>query len=130
MNQDVNFLNQNERDQKKSLWNRKQTKNLSKSKIKEVKENLLELEKCLSKLKKYYNYGDSEYKGIREVGNLLNQPTDEGDYYKPIKTISVFHNKNNYIEYESKGDKNKNLSVMIKMPLYDQTIFKRYDKWS
>ena len=28
-----------------------------------------------------------------------------------IKIISVFDNKNNYIEYESKGDRNKNLSV-------------------
>ena len=86
----------------------KTKKNLSKSKIKEIKEHLLELEKCLSKLKKYYDYDDSECKGIREVGNLFNQPTDEGDYYKQMKTISVFDNKNNYIEYESKGDKNKN----------------------
>ena len=30
------------------------------------------------------------------------------DYYKSIKTKSAFNN--NYIEYESKGDKNKNLS--------------------
>ena len=50
-----------------------------------------------------------EYKGIREVQDLFNQ-TDE-DYYKPIKTTSVFDNKNNYIKYESKGDKDKILSV-------------------
>ena len=31
--------------------------------------------------------------------------TDE-DYYKPISTKSAFNG--NYIEYESKGDKNKN----------------------
>ena len=30
------------------------------------------------------------------------------DYYKPVKTKSAV--KNNYIEYESKGEKNKNLS--------------------
>ena len=30
------------------------------------------------------------------------------DYYKPIKTKSAFNG--NYIEYESKGDKDKNLS--------------------
>ena len=41
---------------------------------------------------------------------LISQSTDE-DYYKPIKITSVFDNENNYIEYESKGDKNKNLSV-------------------
>ena len=41
---------------------------------------------------------------------LISQSTDE-DYYKPIKIASVFDNENNYIEYESKGDKNKNLSI-------------------
>ena len=40
---------------------------------------------------------------------MFNQSTDQ-DYYKPIKTTGVFDNKNNYIEYESKGDKDKNLS--------------------
>ena len=35
-------------------------------------------------------------------------PIDE-DYCKPIKTNDTFNN--NYIEYESKGDKNKTLSV-------------------
>ena len=47
---------------------------------------------------------------MKDIGSLLNQSTDK-DYYKPIKTTSVFDNKNNYIEYESKGDKNKNLTV-------------------
>ena len=37
----------------------------------------------------------------------MNQSTDE-DYYKPIKTKSAFDG--NYIEYQSKGDKDKNLS--------------------
>ena len=37
----------------------------------------------------------------------MNQSTDE-DYYKPIKTKSAFNG--NYIDYESKGDKDKNLS--------------------
>ena len=30
-------------------------------------------------------------------------------YYKAIKTINSFDNKNSYIEYKSKGDKDKNL---------------------
>ena len=38
---------------------------------------------------------------------MFNQSIDE-DYYKPIKTKSAFNG--NYIEYESKGDRNKNLS--------------------
>ena len=76
----------------------------------EIEENLLELEEILFKLIKYYDYDDIEYKGIREVQNLFNLSNDE-DYYKPISTITVFDNKNNYIEYESTGDKTKILSV-------------------
>ena len=57
-------------------------------------------------LKKYYDYDDVEYKEIRNVENLFNQTTDE-DFYKPIRTISVFDNKINYIEYESRGDKDQ-----------------------
>ena len=40
------------------------------------------------------------------IFNLFNQSTDE-DYYKAIKATNGFDNKNNYIEYESKGDKDK-----------------------
>ena len=43
-------------------------------------------------------------------GVARNQSTDE-DYYKPIKTKSVF--KGNYIKHESKGDKDKKLSPKI-----------------
>ena len=59
-------------------------------------------------LKNYYDYGDAEYKRIKDVKNLFNQSINE-DYYKPIKTTDGFDNKNNYIEYESKGDKGKTL---------------------
>ena len=95
---------------RKNLYEMENKKNLSKSKIKKIEKNLRELEKSLFQLKKYYDYDDIEYKGIRDVGNLFNQSTDE-DYYKPVKSTGVFDNKNNYIEYESKVDKNKNLSV-------------------
>ena len=44
-----------------------------KSKIKEIEKNLNELEEGLSKLKKYYDYDDIKYKGIRDVGNLFSQ---------------------------------------------------------
>ena len=92
---------------RKNLYNIKNLRYLSRSKIKEIERNLIELEKKLSK--KYYDYDDNKYKGIRDVENLFNQSTEE-DYYKPIKIINSFGNKNNYIEYESRGDKNKNLS--------------------
>ena len=44
----------------------------------------------------------------KDVGNLFNQSIDE-DYYKPIITNSAFNS--NYIEYESKGDKDKILLI-------------------
>ena len=72
-------------------------------------------------MKKYYDYGDIEYKGIRDMRNLINLPIDE-DYDKPIKSKDAF--KSNYIEYESKGDKDKILSIKK----YDQALFKQYNK--
>ena len=95
------------REIRKNLYEIKNPKNLSKSKIKEIEQNLIESEQSLSKLNKFYYYDDTEYQEIRDVANLFNQSTD-ADYYKPIWTKSVFNG--NYIEYESKGDKNKTLS--------------------
>ena len=90
------------------------TPNLSKPQIKEISENLLELEKSLSNIKKYRSQDDFEHKNLREVRNLFNnvvfneiafnQSIDE-DCYKPVTTKSAFNN--NYIEYESKETKIK-----------------------
>ena len=79
-------------------------KDLSKSKIKEIEHNVIELEKNLLKLNTSHDYDDIEYKGIRDVENLFVE-CDEDYYYEPIKT------NGNYIEYESRGDKDKNLSL-------------------
>ena len=79
-----------------------------KSKIKEIRRNLYEIEtnnnlstpeikeieKFFLNEKKYYDYDDTEYKGIRDVRNLIDLSIDE-DYYKPIKTNDSF--TNNYI---------------------------------
>ena len=59
----------------KNLYEIENKKNLSASKLKETEKNLFELEESLSKLKKYYDYDDAEYKGIRDVRNLFNQST-------------------------------------------------------
>ena len=92
------------------LYDIKNLKDLSKPKRKKIEKVLIELEESLFKLKKYYDHDDIKYKAIRDAGTLFNQSSDKG-YYKPIKTTSVFDNKNNYIEYKSKGDKDKILSV-------------------
>ena len=93
----------------------KNEKNLSVPEIKETDKNLLDLEKTLSSLQKYYDYDDTEYRGIREIENLFNNLFNRAavnkigkDYYKPMKAKRAF--KNNYIKYASKGEKNKNLS--------------------
>ena len=47
-----------------------------------------------------------------DLGNLFNGNSFneiDKNYYKTIKTKSAFNS--NYIEYESKGEKNKNLSI-------------------
>ena len=113
------YKNKSEEDLTKILSEPKPKKNLSKRKIKKVKkdfselryglknlftpeiketeQSLLELEKSLSQLKKYYDYDDTEYQGIRDIGDLFDE-IDE-DYYRPIKTKSAFNA--NYIEYEN-----------------------------
>ena len=85
---------------RKIIYDIKNPKNLSKSKIEEMEKDLFEFEKSCSKPKKYNDYDDNDYRGIWDVKNLFNQ--FDKDYYKPIKTIGGFDNKNNYIEYESK----------------------------
>ena len=82
--------------------------NLFVSIIKEIRRSLLELEENLFKPRKYYDYDDIEYKGIKNIKNLFDLSIDE-DYYKPIITKDAFNG--NYIQNESKGDKGKNLSI-------------------
>ena len=68
-----------------------------------------DLRKYLDTIKKRRNRDsdDPDYEGIRGIENLFNK-IDE-DYYKPVKTKGAFND--NYIEYECRGDKDKNLSL-------------------
>ena len=61
-----------------------------------------------TKKSKYLDDDDAEYKGIADL-ELLVDETDKNDYYKPI-SVKSFH-KDGYKEYESRGDKNKTLSI-------------------
>ena len=58
-------------------------------------------------MKIYYGYDDIEYKGIRDIKRLFDLSIE--DYYEPIKTNNAFNN--NYIEFESKRNKNKSFSI-------------------
>ena len=93
---------------------------LSKSELKEIKNNLYhiektkqfdskktnkrlnELEKKLLELKKYHDHDDFEYKGIKNIKDLFKLSIDE-DYYKPILVKSGYNK--NYAQYRSKGDR-------------------------
>ena len=80
-------------------------------KIKEIEENLFKLEELLSNFKDYHPQDDFEHRNLKGIRNLFNgvfnQSIDE-DYYRLIRTKKAFNG--NYIKYESKGDKDKNLS--------------------
>ena len=93
---------------------------LSKSELKEIKINLYniekrkkissnktnkylhELDKKILKLDEYHDYDDYEYKGIKNIKDLFKTSIDK-DYYKPVLVKSGYDN--NYVQYESKGDK-------------------------
>ena len=51
---------------------------------------------------KYYHDDDFEFRGIRNIQDLFKLSIEE-DYYKPKLVKSSYNN--NYIQYESKGDK-------------------------
>ena len=93
---------------RRNLYEIENEKNLFESKIKDIERSLTELEGNISKTKKYYDYDAIEYSGIRDVKDLFDLSINE-DYYKPVITKDAFNN--NYIQYESKGDKGKNLSI-------------------
>ena len=98
---------------RRNLHDIKNPKNLSTQKIKEIEESVFKLEECFSNFEKYRPQDHLEHKNLRDIRNLFNgiafnQSIGE-DYYKPIKTKSSFNV--NYMEYESKGDKDTNLSL-------------------
>ena len=100
-----------ELEKKNSLTEQEiQEKRQNTKKLKMSEEFLKELkEEDLNRLEKhqYHDNDDLDYKGIRQIENLFDEINE--DYYKPIKTKGAFNN--NYIEYESRGDKDKNLSL-------------------
>ena len=88
-------------------------KNISKNEEKKVKKYLKKLEEGLeenlNKHKKHHDHDhdDPDYEGIRDIENLFGEFNE--DQYKLVRTKSAFNN--NCVEYVSRGDKNKNLSV-------------------
>ena len=93
---------------RRNLYQIENEENLSESKIKEIEKSLDELEKNLFETKKYYDYDDVGYRGIKDIRDLFDLPA-ERDYCKPIIINGAF--SNNYIQYESKGNNYKIATV-------------------
>ena len=99
-----------ERKLKKELYEIEIKKNLSDEEKERIYGNLVEIVNKLNKKEKYRYHGrdDLDYHGIRDIENSFDNVNDN-DYYKPILVKSSF--KENYKYYESRGDKDKKLSV-------------------
>ena len=70
------------------------------------------------KKKKKRNEKIIKDKIIGDIRSLFKQ--DEEDYYQPKRVINFWNN--NYIEYQSNGDKNRNLSDLHKIKPYLRNI--------
>ena len=115
---------------------------LSKSELKEIKTNLYsiekrkkisskktnkyldELDKKILKLDKYHDHDDYEYKGIKNIKDSFKLSIDK-DHYKPVLVKSGYNN--NYIQYESKGD--KILSIQEYLALIEKYLRELINKY-
>ena len=108
-----NIVTKNDRKKiKKELYEIEKKQNLSDNEKEEIYDHLVELVNTFDKKEEYKHsdHDDLDYFGIRELENLFTNDDDNDDnYYKPVLVKSSF--KNNYKYYESRGDKDKKLSV-------------------
>ena len=95
---------------KDKLYKIEHQRNLSEEEKEENDEYLRKLVRILNNKEKNSskNRDDLNYNGIRDIEILLGEISEE-DYYKPIFVKSSFND--NYKYYESRGDKEKILSV-------------------
>ena len=106
-----NIVTKNDRKKiKKELYEIENKKNLSDKEKEKNYDNLVELVNKLNKKEKYtyHDRGDLDYHEMRDIENLFDAENND-NYYKPILVKSSF--KENYKYYESRGDKDKKLSV-------------------
>ena len=104
-----NIVDMNDRKNiKKELYEMEKKENLSDTEKEEIYDYLVKLLKTLDKKEKnkYHDRDDLDYYGIRDIENLFN---NVDDYCKPILVKSSFNDNCKY--YESRGDKDKKLSV-------------------
>ena len=111
------------KDIRDKLYEIEHQTNISEAEKEENGEYLRKLVRILNDKGKHspYDRDDIDYYGMRDIEILFDE-TSEEDYYKPIVAKSSF--KENYKYCESRGDKEKRLSVKqylnkIKPHLYD-----------
>ena len=104
--------NKDKKKATKKLDEIEKKKNLSDKEKENIYDHLVELVNTLNEKEeyKYHDSHDPDYYRIRDIENLFDNDNDnDDDYYKPILVqICV---KNDYIYYESRGDKDKKVSV-------------------
>ena len=107
------------KENKKKLYEIEHKENLSEQEKKENDEYLTKLLRDLNKKEdhRHHDRDDPDYYGIRDIESLF---SDIDDYYKPILVKSSF--KKNKKVYESRGDKERNLST----EQYLNDIFKTF----
>ena len=84
---------------RENLYNIEKTKQFN---SKKPNKYLNELNEKILKLEKYHHHDDYEYRGIKNIKDLFKLSIDK-DYYKQILVKSGYNN--NYVQYESRGDK-------------------------
>ena len=103
-----NIVAKNDREKiKKELYEIENKTNLSDKKKEKIDDNLLKLVNKLNEKEKYHDRDDLDYHGLRDIENVFDKSND--DCYKPILVKSSFNESYKY--YESRGDKDKKLSI-------------------
>ena len=106
-----NIVASNDREKTKNeLYETENKKNLSDKEKEKNYDNLVELVNTLIKKEKYkyHDRNDLDYHGIGDMENSFDD-VDNDDYYTPILVKGSFDENHKY--YESRGDKDKKLSV-------------------
>ena len=108
-----NTVTNNDRKKiKKELYEIEKKQNLSDNEKEEIYDHLVELVNIFDKKEEYKHSDrdDLDYFGIKELENLFGGTDNDDNYYKPVLVKTSF--KDGYKYYESRGDKDKHLSVM------------------
>ena len=107
-----NIVTKNDRKKiKKELYEIEKKQNLSDNEKEKIYDHLVKLVNTFDKKEEYKHSDrdDLDYFGIKELENLFGGTDNNDNYYKPVLVKTSF--KDGYKYYESRGDKDKKLSV-------------------